>query len=693
MIKTNGVPGIAPRSIGKPTASFPGAVTTDQHLAIGVDRQQTTLATILSDTATSMTVANASIIVVNSLLSIDDEIVQVSGTPTGNSVPITRAFEGTTAAIHLSGATVMGLVDAYHHNTLVAEIEAIENALGPNLTRIPGSAPYLNAGHYIFNPQQPGGTITGGVTNIITLSRVPAGVNGTDTNHYLWVSGGTGTAEAVLITGGTAVAGAASGTLFFTAANTHTGAWTIQTATSGIKEAMVALGANGGTILVAGGVQTIHAPIIIDINNSVQIKGSGRDSTQLTADLNVSPVVQFGDVARNKISYSSGITDLTVNRVSGTIPAAVIGVYYVLFARCYASNSFIYRHAFGMKTDGIGVGLALDNVCFGWSISSHIWLKDMAELFMNDVEFGFNGEGGSIVPTFLIQITGMTNSIQATNCRFIGPSGGLPYAIGFTNSTVSQNEYFSFTNCNMESVNGFLYSDNTVTGIGGFSWVNCRITGNAGTPAAMFNLNPATLIGGLTFGYCSIGAFSGMGLTNPRNLNISNSSLGGVISITGGANASCVFTNNIVSGTVTFTGAFNSQLFIGYNSFVTGSLSYSGATGLVTVLPNYGDSSKTLVPGLVIAGTGPNFIGKASETGANNALVASLPGLLVQVGVVITLEIAHSLQAGTNSLNLNGEGPVSIINHRSMSNLATGYVVGAVIQLVRVTGYWLDMSS
>src|SRR5262245_14777889 len=104
-----GSPLISPRSIGKPAASYPGAIATDQHLAIAVDRQQTKLAAILSDTATSMQLVNPAMATQWSLLSIDDEIVQVTGAPTGTSVPISRGFDGTTAAIHLSGATVSGL--------------------------------------------------------------------------------------------------------------------------------------------------------------------------------------------------------------------------------------------------------------------------------------------------------------------------------------------------------------------------------------------------------------------------------------------------------------------------------------------------------------------------------------------------------------------------------------------------------
>jgi hypothetical protein len=76
-------------------------------------------------------------------------------------------------------------------------------------------------------------------------------VNGFNVDYRVWISGGSGTAEAALVTGGSAVAGAASGTLIVTCANTHSGAWTISSASGGIQEAICTLPANGGVVIVA----------------------------------------------------------------------------------------------------------------------------------------------------------------------------------------------------------------------------------------------------------------------------------------------------------------------------------------------------------------------------------------------------------------------------------------------------------
>jgi len=270
----NGSAVAGPFSAGKPAAVFPGAVVTDMRLAIAVDRLQVRLASPLDTVQTVMTVTDASAIVATMLLSIDNEIVQVTAAPTGVQVPISRGFDGTAPALHLASALVSGYIDAWHHNTLVAEVEAIENALGANLSRIP-SSPLVVSNAFQFAPQTPGGALVAG-NNSITLTPVPQGVNGTDQNHYLYVSGGTGAAEAVLITGGSAVAGAASGTLIIQCANAHSGAWTIQTATSGIQEAIISVGpvtsnylgggTGGGVIFIPVGMHDVYAPITLTSN-------------------------------------------------------------------------------------------------------------------------------------------------------------------------------------------------------------------------------------------------------------------------------------------------------------------------------------------------------------------------------------------------------------------------------------------
>lgn len=96
----------------------------------------------------------------------------------------------------------------------------------------------------------PGVNILPGAVTVTFARGCPLGVNGADTNHYYYLSSGTGTAETVLGTEGTCTSGAATGTLTFVAANAHSGAWTIASASGGLKEAERALSAGGGRILI-----------------------------------------------------------------------------------------------------------------------------------------------------------------------------------------------------------------------------------------------------------------------------------------------------------------------------------------------------------------------------------------------------------------------------------------------------------
>jgi len=143
-----------------------------------------------------------------------------------------------------------------------------------------GGGTLITASKYNFSAQAPGGTLTAATPATITLAPVPRGVNHDDAGHYLYISGGTGTAEAVLITGGAGHAGDATGTITFTPANTHTGAWTIRSASAGIKEAANVL--NGiGTITLISGVQNIYASLILP--TTISLIGQG------TSNINGNP--------------------------------------------------------------------------------------------------------------------------------------------------------------------------------------------------------------------------------------------------------------------------------------------------------------------------------------------------------------------------------------------------------------------
>jgi hypothetical protein len=246
----------------RPVARYPASVVTDTSLKVATNRVQATLVNSVGSGDTLWTFADTSRLVPDMLLSIDSEIVSVTSIINGNVATVVRGFDGTIASPHSPGRVTSANVVAWHHNALVAEVEAIEQALGPNLSNIggAGSSPFVIASTYDFAAQSPGGTLVVGA-NVITLSPVPRGVNATNKHHWLWIDQGTGTPEASEIIGGTAVSGAASGTVIVNCTSAHSGAWRIGSATGGIQEALYI----SRYVAVAQSLTVIHAPIYMDV--------------------------------------------------------------------------------------------------------------------------------------------------------------------------------------------------------------------------------------------------------------------------------------------------------------------------------------------------------------------------------------------------------------------------------------------
>jgi hypothetical protein len=172
----------------------------------------------------------------------------------------------------------------------------IQPNTGNNTTLQFSTAPSANSADYNYPAQTPGGSISIG-SNTITLTPCPLGVNGTDTQHYYYLSAGTGTAESALSTGGTCTSGAATGTITLTAANTHTGAWTIQSMSAGIKEAQIA---GASTIILPKGVLPINGILALPttvslIGQSGSTNTSGNTNTVLSCAAAANPCLNIAD--------------------------------------------------------------------------------------------------------------------------------------------------------------------------------------------------------------------------------------------------------------------------------------------------------------------------------------------------------------------------------------------------------------
>jgi hypothetical protein len=126
------------------TAVYPGGTVTDSQLKVQVNGVQTLTTAPLTINASSIPVLSCGAIPNNSLLTIDTEIIAAASC-SGTTVTVAttspgctsgRGCDNSTAASHLSGAAVYLFVDAWHHNALRVEVEAVETALGTNLANV-----------------------------------------------------------------------------------------------------------------------------------------------------------------------------------------------------------------------------------------------------------------------------------------------------------------------------------------------------------------------------------------------------------------------------------------------------------------------------------------------------------------------------------------------------------------------------
>ena len=118
------------------TSPFPSGLDSTQTLKVGVNGVSTQLTSNIGATDTTFSVANCVGIVPYTLITIDQEIMDVTGCSGTVIVVDVRGFDSTMAAAHSSGALISANVDAWSVNAPDSAIIAIETALGVNLGNI-----------------------------------------------------------------------------------------------------------------------------------------------------------------------------------------------------------------------------------------------------------------------------------------------------------------------------------------------------------------------------------------------------------------------------------------------------------------------------------------------------------------------------------------------------------------------------
>lgn len=222
--------------------------------------------------------------------------------------------------------------------------------------------PVLDARQYNFASQRPGGSLSAGACSF-NLTPFPSGLA---VGGSLYLSGGSGTAESLVLTG---VSGnTVSGTCGFS----HSGAWSAAPTTGGIQEAIhTAVAAGGGIVYVAPGTVPLRAAI--QLSSKVTLAGAGQSATILqianqalsgtpawlmagspgsTAGSFLYCVICFAPGA----SYSS-ISNLTidVNGANQSITLFSQDITGYNCNNCTVSDLTVKNHQFGITGSGIAL--------------------------------------------------------------------------------------------------------------------------------------------------------------------------------------------------------------------------------------------------------------------------------------------------------------------------------------------------
>jgi hypothetical protein len=167
------------------TAKYPSQLVTDNDLPVATGGFSTTLTSDI-DSSTSTLPVNSTAANVPVILRIDNELILAVTTSGSNFTGCIRGFGGSTAAAHVSGTQVFGYISAYHFNQLAAEVKAIENALGANLSNVPTDLNPNPAGTYGDSSNYPILTVDskGRVTSATNQSNAPANLNPSPAGTY-----------------------------------------------------------------------------------------------------------------------------------------------------------------------------------------------------------------------------------------------------------------------------------------------------------------------------------------------------------------------------------------------------------------------------------------------------------------------------------------------------------------------------
>lgn len=393
------------------------------------------------------------------------------------------------------------------------------------------SLPQFVSGDYNFPTQAPGGSLSIGA-NTVSLTPCPLGVAGTDAAHYLYVSGGVGTAEAVLITGGTCTSGAGTGTVVFSAANTHTGAWNINSASSGIAEAINAA-TSPGLVYIPANSWNVYATITKPAAKVISIIGAGSMTSVLAAQFAGGDVLSVLGGGSSQLVSSIGFSPAVVRtsgaelHVTGDVDGMVNDIR-VEGNTCY--NGFVAQDFIRTFHHNIKVVN-----CTNHGVEAKVSGGGTVGGLWSDVNVSMNGSG---IASFFIQSAGAAAFAGMLLTNISAQSG--QYGIYIDANTGIVNELqFSNLQIDSQTVAGFIATGASGSG-NGLSITNVRASPNGGKVFSIGKIYSDVTIADVTGS--KTGNVNGIDIDGATGVIIENVSIDG--SNNAGAADACINVNS-----------------------------------------------------------------------------------------------------------------------------------------------------
>lgn len=266
--------------------------------------------------------------------------------------------------------------------------------------------------------------------------------------HYLYLSGGVGTAEIVPIGGGTCSSPGIAGTIQAYVGLAHSGTYTLRSATGGIMEAIWAQTADSRAVLISNS-PTVYGPVWMTTNYQLDLYGRGQRNTVVTRSSGYTATIFLVDQA----SVSAGSSLVTLHDFWVYAPSmnAASGEGAIKFRNITCCGSRAFNITIWDDRNGVIVessdNIDLDNIQYlQTSITAQ---PDNGVLWTQTPDYAISGAANN--GSGLIRITAAANSYTTGTRVVVSGVTGTTEANGswivtVINSTTFDLQGSTFTN-------------------------------------------------------------------------------------------------------------------------------------------------------------------------------------------------------------------------------------------------------